>query len=210
MRTLVIGLFCLLVLGTSAEARQHHYARVSHAQALQNAGGCIPTGDNMRPCAYNPNFLAGVRSIQVNMKRVSTRLARHHRTLVAYAPAYRSQDEAPQRVYRSPERVDYASRQGEVIGGRPSGCPHAYCGCSVSLKVFGKIVPSLNLASNWGRFQSTSPAAGMVAYRSHHVFYIMSVNSDGTVVAHDGNSGRGLTRIHTVSLRGYHVVNPHS
>jgi hypothetical protein len=30
---------------------------------------CIPTGDVMRPCAYQPNFLAGVRSINVTMRR---------------------------------------------------------------------------------------------------------------------------------------------
>lgn len=95
-----------------------------------------------------------------------------------------------------------------VIGGRPSGCPHAYCGCWASLKIFGRIIPELNLASNWGRFPSASPAPGMAAYRHHHVFVIESVNSDGSVVASDGNSGRGLARRHTVSLRGYRVVNP--
>lgn len=95
-----------------------------------------------------------------------------------------------------------------IIGGRPSGCPHRYCGCSASLKVFGKIIPELNLAANWRRFPSASPAPGMAAWRWGHVFVIQSVNSDGTVVAHDGNSGRGLTRIHTVSLRGYRVVDP--
>lgn len=101
------------------------------------------------------------------------------------------------------------STNAQVIGGRPNGCPNAYCGCSASLHVFGKIIPSLNLASNWGKFPSASPASGMVAYRNHHVFVIESVNSDGTVVAHDGNSGGHLTRIHTVSLRGYRVVDPH-
>ena len=98
-----------------------------------------------------------------------------------------------------------------VIGGRPFGCPHAYCGCSASLHVFGRIIPELNLASNWGRkFSPASPAPGMAAYRNHHVFIIESVNGDGTVVAHDGNSGGGLTRLHTVSLAGYRVVDPHS
>ena len=87
--------------------------------------------------------------------------------------------------------------------------PHAYCGCSASLRVFGRIIPELNLAANWRRFPAAIAAAGMAAWRYGHVFIIESVNGDGTVVAHDGNSGHGLTRIHTVSLRGYHVVNPH-
>jgi len=95
-----------------------------------------------------------------------------------------------------------------VIGGRPSGCPHRYCGCSASLRVFGRIIAELNLAANWRKFPSASPAPGMAAWRYGHVFIIESVNGDGTVIAHDGNSGGGLTRLHTVSLRGYRVVNP--
>jgi len=100
--------------------------------------------------------------------------------------------------------------EGTVVGGRPAGCPWRYCGCGVSLKVFGKIIPELNLAINWVRkFPRTSPAPGMVAARSGHVFYIQSVNGDGTVIAFDPNSGGHKTRVHTVSLRGYHVVDPH-
>jgi hypothetical protein len=51
----------------------------------------------------------------------------------------------------------------EAVGGRPAGCPRAFCGCGVSRRVFGRIVPELNLAANWLRFPRTSPAAGMVA-----------------------------------------------
>ena len=50
----------------------------------------------------------------------------------------------------------------------------------------------------------------MVAVRNHHVFVIRSVNGDGTVVAYDANSGGHLTRVHTVSLSGYSVRNPHA
>lgn len=97
-----------------------------------------------------------------------------------------------------------------IVGGRPAGCPRRYCGCGVSLKVFGKIVPELNLAYNWKRkFPRTSPAPGMVAARSGHVFYIKEVIDHDTVIAYDPNSGNGLTRIHERSLRGYTVVNPH-
>ncbi len=97
-----------------------------------------------------------------------------------------------------------------VIGGRPAGCPHRYCGCGVSLKVFGKIIPELNLAYNWKRkFPRTSPAPGMVAARSGHVFYIVNVIDSSTVLAYDPNSGGGRTRIHERSLHGYTVVNPH-
>ena len=144
---------------------------------------CIETGNIMQPCAYQPNFLSGIRSIKVRMHR-----------------------ERHSAIQRVPEGRETAS---QVIGGRPAGCPHAFCGCSASLKVFGRIIPALNLAANWRRFPPSAPAPGMVAWRAHHVFVILAVNSDGTVVAHDGNSGRHLTRVHTVSLRGYRVVNPH-
>ena len=99
---------------------------------------------------------------------------------------------------------------GIIVGGRPKGCPWRYCGCGVSLKVFGRIIPELNLALNWKRkFPRTSPAPGMVAARSGHVFYINSVIDRYTVMAYDPNSGGGKTRIHQRSLRGYTVVNPH-
>src|SRR5690242_11383198 len=52
-----------------------------------------------------------------------------------------------------------------IVGGRPAGCPSAFCGCGAALRVFGRIVPELNLAANWLRFPRTSPAPGMVAAR---------------------------------------------
>lgn len=119
---------------------------------------------------------------------------------------------AIQRMGEAPRQertASYSSSEG-VVGGRPVGCPHAYCGCSASLRVFGRIIPELNLAANWRKFPPASPAPGMAAWRWGHVFIIEAVNGDGTVIAHDGNSGRGLTRIHTVSLRGYRVVNPNA
>jgi hypothetical protein len=97
---------------------------------------------------------------------------------------------------------------GQVIGGRPAGCPHAYCGCAASLRVFGRIVPSLNLASSWLRFPRTPPAPGMVAARHGHVFVLEGHVEGDTWMAYDGNSGGHATRIHARSLRGYTVVNP--
>ena len=97
-----------------------------------------------------------------------------------------------------------------VIGGRPSGCPHAYCGCEASRFVFGKIVADLNLAANWARkFPHVSPGPGMAAVRNHHVFILMSHVSGNNWMVHDGNSGRHLTREHVRSIVGYLIVNPH-
>ena len=98
---------------------------------------------------------------------------------------------------------------GSVIGRRPAGCPHAFCGCEASLYLFGQIRPELNLAANWLRkFPRTAPASGMVAVRTHHVMVLMSPVDGNDWLVHDGNSGGGLTREHVRSLKGYVVVNP--
>jgi hypothetical protein len=100
------------------------------------------------------------------------------------------------------------SDAGQVIGGRPAGCPHSFCGCGASIRVFGRIVPGLNLAANWLRFPRTSPAPGMVAARRGHVFVLEQHVEGDTWMAYDANSGGRATRIHARSLRGYTVVNP--
>lgn len=102
------------------------------------------------------------------------------------------------------------SASGErVIGGRPAGCPSAFCGCGAALRVFGHVVPELNLASNWLRFPRTSPAPGMVAARHGHVFVLEQPLSGDIWMAYDANSGGHATRMHARSLRGYTIVNPH-
>ena len=87
---------------------------------------------------------------------------------------------------------------GQVVGGRPAGCPRSFCGCGASIRVFGRIVPGLNLAANWLRFPRAAPAPGMVAARRGHVF-VLEQHIDG-----DACAQREFMR----SLRGYTVVNP--
>ena len=99
--------------------------------------------------------------------------------------------------------------EGRIVS-HPAGCPgSAFCGCGASVRLFGHPVRDLYLASNWFRFPRAAPAPGMVAVRNHHVFVIEAVNGDGTVVAYDANSGGHQTRVHTVSLSGYSVRDPH-
>jgi hypothetical protein len=95
-----------------------------------------------------------------------------------------------------------------IVGGRPAGCPSSFCGCGAALRVFGRIVPELNLAANWLRFPRTSPAPGMVAARHGHVFVLEQHLGGDTWLAYDANSGGHATRMHARSLRGYTVVNP--
>ena len=96
-----------------------------------------------------------------------------------------------------------------VIGRRPAGCPHAFCGCEASLYLFGTIRAELNLASNWiKRFPHTSPGPGMAAVRNHHVMVLISHAGGRNWLVHDGNSGGGLTRDHVRSISGYVIVDP--
>jgi hypothetical protein len=98
--------------------------------------------------------------------------------------------------------------RAQVVGGRPAGCPRSFCGCGASIRVFGHIVPGLNLAANWLRFPRTAPAPGMVAARRGHVFVLEQHVEGDTWMAYDANSGGHATRLHARSLRGYAVVNP--
>lgn len=106
------------------------------------------------------------------------------------------------------DRLGRALSVSEVIGGRPSGCPHRFCGCGASLHLFGKIIPALNLAANWLRFPRTSPAPNMVAARRGHVFVLKRHIGGSVWLVHDSNSGGGKTRLHPRSIAGYVIVNP--
>lgn len=97
-----------------------------------------------------------------------------------------------------------------VIGGRPAGCPRAYCGCGLA-KYLGINDTRLNLAWNWARlFPRAHAGPGMAAVWRHHVAYIESMSSDGVALLRDYNSGGGLSRLHERSIRGAVIVNPHS
>jgi len=95
-----------------------------------------------------------------------------------------------------------------VVGSRPSGCPSRYCGCALSLKLFGRIIPRLNLAANWLAFPRASAASGMVAARRGHVFLLKQHISGSTWLVWDPNSGRHRTRLHARSIAGFKIVDP--
>jgi hypothetical protein len=105
--------------------------------------------------------------------------------------------------------VATAASSAEVVS-HPEGCPRSlFCGCGVSVRVFGHPVRDLWLVQNWYRFPRAEAAAGNVAILgSRHVAYILQAYGDGTATLYDPNSGGGLTRVHRVSLRGWAVVDP--
>jgi hypothetical protein len=107
-------------------------------------------------------------------------------------------------------RAVVSDANGNVVGGRPAGCPHAFCGCEASLYLWGVIKPRLNLAANWFKFPRAHPAPGMAAVRRHHVMVLMSHVSGNDWMVRDGNSGGGKTREHVRSIAGYVIVNPNA
>jgi hypothetical protein len=64
--------------------------------------------------------------------------------------------------------------RADVIGGRPDGCPHRYCGCA-SAKYVGLANNDgrLNLARNWLAFPRAAPGPGMTVVRRGHVAIIV-------------------------------------
>jgi hypothetical protein len=113
-----------------------------------------------------------------------------------------------QRRGRLPASRMVVDTSSEVIAGRPAGCPARFCGCALSLKLFGRIIPRLNLASNWKGFPRAPAAPGMIAARGGHVLELVA-HVDGNVWSvWDPNSGGGRTRVHQRSIAGYTVHNP--
>jgi hypothetical protein len=105
--------------------------------------------------------------------------------------------------------ISHVGTATQVVS-HPEGCPRSqFCGCGVSVRVFGRPVRDLWLVQNWYRFPRARPASGNVAILgSRHVAYILEAYGDGTATLYDPNSGGGLTRVHRVSLRGWAVVDP--
>jgi|GEM_PF-3732250 len=99
------------------------------------------------------------------------------------------------------------SEKARVVGGRPAGCPRAYCGCA-SARYVGLEGRQWWLAANWLKLPRAAPAPGMAAARRGHVFILKRHVRGNRWLVYDPNSGRGLTRIHVRSLAGYTVVNP--
>jgi hypothetical protein len=170
---------CLFVAISSISSEARPY-RISHA----------PECNVIMPCDFS--------SVQTRGGRNSLYSLQAHRS--------KQLSVAPTATSVAVAGVPAGSR---IVGGRPAGCPSSFCGCGAALRVFGRVVPELNLAANWLRFPRTSPAPGMVAARRGHVFVLEQHLGGDIWMAYDANSGGHATRMHARSLRGYTVVNPH-
>ena len=108
------------------------------------------------------------------------------------------------------EATSHASKD-TVVGGRPAGCPHRWCGCQASIEIFGKIIPYLNLASNWLRafphVSRSAGAPGMAAARPGHVVVLMQHKEGNRWVIKDGNYA-GATHVREADISSYTIVDP--
>lgn len=188
-----IALLCLVSF--TAEAKQSPYPSVTQFNGDRYAGQHVDFRDQ-----------------QVGRKnRYASKIQRHSRKTRGRhwdAPM-------PKRPIAEPGSVAPLSVAGgawreaaRIIGGRPAGCPSRFCGCGASLHLFGRIIPSLNLAANWLRFPRAAPAPKMVAARRGHVFVLERHIAGNTWLVFDANSGGRRTRIHPRSIAGYVIVNP--
>jgi hypothetical protein len=206
-----------VAFATSAEARHRHHGSRHQAPAAQTA--CTFFCPQVQSPAQARQAAVEARRQAVNEARAArqaTRQQARESRLSKFRSAHATVSPTEMISAGGSQLVDgggrrYASRNATVTGGRPSGCPHAFCGCQASLEVFGKIIPTLNLAYNWvTHFNRTSPAPGMVAARSGHVFVLRTHVAGDVWEVKDGNSGGHMTRIHERSIRGYVIVDPHS
>lgn len=212
IRTAILAALVLVCATLPSEARQRH-----------RVASCIETGDIMRPTcgtqqAASGGFLQGVRSINVTMHRERVRKRVERVSETAADRASGSSIAAPPPRYGVPttswmETTVYSQAKAhvaaQVVGGRPAGCPSRFCGCGASLHLFGRIIPSLNLAANWLRFPRAAPAPKMAAARRGHVFILEQHISGDVWLVHDSNSGGHRTRLHARSIAGYAIVDPH-
>lgn len=201
MRVIIAALLCLVSF--SAQARVSPYPPitqfngdryVSHARMGADVARAVKakTGAKHKHSRRHP----------IPIPRARPGTVRDYMPTVAYGNV--EQTEAPMSIGAGIQREAI-----RVIGGRPSGCPRAFCGCGASIHLFGRIIPALNLAANWLRFPHAAPAPKMAAARHGHVFVLEQHVAGNQWLVYDANSGHGRTRMHVRSIAGFTVVNPH-
>lgn len=169
------------VLNQSDRRARYQHAYSARRVAGHRAEGCTMTNDGRRVC-----------------------MGADPQSAMAAVPQVPVVDATGNRAYAMADAA-------QIIGARPSDCPHAYCGCGLR-KYLGLEDKRLNLASNWARLfpRESGPRAGVAAVRSGHVMYIEGPAGNGQWLVRDYNSGGGLSRVHVRDVRGYVFVNPHS
>lgn len=185
LRWIVLSITVALVAGASpAEARHRHHHHYHHQQHLTMRASAVDPGCNkIFPCEG------------VSTSPLGERVAKAMGGFGSPTPVYAHAHEA-----------------ATIVGGRPPGCPHAFCGCGASLYKWGRIIPELNLAWNWAlkfpRIPASEAGNGDAAVRPGHIAIVLANLGNGDYKLYDANSGGHQTRIHTRHLVGYVFVRP--
>jgi hypothetical protein len=214
-RLTIMGATIALLLAafvlTPAEAyHKRHHQRHNYATSYRQAPDHFVLNQSDRRAryqhAYSARRVAGHHAENCTMTNEGRRvcMGAAPQNAMAAVPQVPVVDAAGNRAYTMADAA-------QIIGSRPSDCPHRYCGCGLR-KYLGLEDKRLNLASNWARLfpRESGPRAGLAAVRSGHVMYIEGSAGNGQWLVRDYNSGGGLSRVHVRDVRGYVFVNPHS
>jgi hypothetical protein len=129
---------------------------------------------------------SGTNAFASNRFRHDAGIAHQHRyTYNRYRIA--NQHQFSRDNHQNEYRYD-SSRQ--VADGRPS----AWCGWEMRRLVGGDPGPQYNLARNWAHWGRAAggPAPGVVGVMAHHVFKVVQVLGNGTVLAISGNDSHAV------------------
>lgn len=111
---------------------------------------------------------------------------------------------------RSEARTISDANGNQVLGSRPSGCPHAWCGCGLR-KHLGLGDVRLNLAWMWAKmFPRTYAHPGAIAVRHHHVMQLVSHLGGSMWMVRSYNDYRRLGWIRPRDIRGFVLVDASS
>ena len=77
---------------------------------------------------------------------------------------------------------------------KPPGCPSQWCGCWLSMEIFGENRPDLWAARNWLKFPRVTPQPGAIVVlkrgtspNAGHVGIVVSIDANGNPVVKSGN-----------------------
>jgi hypothetical protein len=102
--------------------------------------------------------------------------------------------------YQIADRYDSLRHQRQIAyrsdssRGVADARPSAWCGWEMRRLVGGNPGPEYNLARNWAHWgrPAGGPAPGVVGVMPHHVFKVVQVLGQGTVLAISGNDGNAV------------------
>jgi len=209
MAATITLLFAAFVLTPAEAYHKRHHQRQHHATSYRQTPDHFVLNQSDRRArhqhVYSARRVAGHRAENCTMTNEGRRFCMNADSQAAMAtvPDVPVVDPIGNRAYAMADAA-------QIIGTRPSGCPHSYCGCGLR-KYLGLEDTRLNLASNWARLfpRESGPRAGLAAVRSGHVMYIEGSAGNGQWLVRDYNSGGGLSRVHVRDVRGNVFVNPH-